>query len=133
MPESLPWLVHQNKLEEAQLVIKKIARFNSIDITEDLSLYERTQLNPTNGGQGQESSAASTPSNVGQPLLHDGGFVEKTNGHAMAERDMNQNGLTSCSEHGADLQIANCSRCVCCYRIQKRYKHMFEIVRFIDL
>ncbi|XP_059179046.1 organic cation transporter protein-like [Physella acuta] len=40
LPESLPWLISQDKLTQAQSVVKRISSYNKIDVPNDICLYE---------------------------------------------------------------------------------------------
>ncbi|XP_005089749.1 solute carrier family 22 member 5 [Aplysia californica] len=123
MPESLPWLISQNKLSKAQSVIARIARFNNLDIPDDFYMYEASQVNSTND---QEDIQCNSPSSrcADQPLLSEElsqqeavgllsegsshelrdreAVADKQNGHAQAGDDTSQTGRVTTPERIVD-------------------------------
>ncbi|CAG5119100.1 unnamed protein product [Candidula unifasciata] len=67
LPESLPWLISQNKLKKAQAVVESIAKFNGIDIPTNLPKPESQSPNEQN--YEPQNKCNNTQEWAEQPLL----------------------------------------------------------------
>jgi len=83
LPESVPWLAANNKLEDAEEIIKRAAKFNGIDMPENILLTEEEARQAAADKSSKEKS--STMQQLKEKLIKKKGEPEKPSAHTSAQ------------------------------------------------